>query len=132
MDKKKVILVILTVVTIFVWGKGLYTGSRNKGRLVIAKDEALPLIDFQKRQKSRTAYEAWGRNPFMVASGPTSEAFGLKLGGITYDAKYRCALINDKIIHVGESIGGYRVLSIDKEKVVVSDGAKHIELRLEH
>ncbi|MDP3804529.1 MAG: hypothetical protein Q8Q87_03135 [Candidatus Omnitrophota bacterium] len=131
MDKKKIILGLLTVIAIFVWVRGLHTGSRSKAKFVMDKEEAFPSIDFQKRQKSRTSYEAWGRNPFTVTIGPSSESFELKLGGITYDAKGRCALINDKIVHVGEKVGDYRVIGINQDKVIVSDGAKDIELRLE-
>lgn len=132
-NKKKIILGILIAVSIFVWARGLGVGFKFKVKPVAAREGAPPIsLDIHKRQKARTAYEAWGRSPFMVTTGPASLGIELKLGGITYDPTTgKCCLINDKLVHVGEIIGDYRVIRINQDKVIVSDGAKDYELRLE-
>jgi hypothetical protein len=84
-----------------------------------------------KRNASRTQAKDWGRNPFVASVVSESGISGLKLGGIISDAKERYALINDQIAHAGDMIGAYKVVRINESGVIVNDGNKDIELKLE-
>ena len=53
------------------------------------------------------------------------------MGGIIYDANDVCALINDELAHKGDSVDGKKVVEIYRDRVILNDGSKDIELRLE-
>lgn len=132
MDKKKLILVILAIVAIPVWIHGLSATSRNRSRAMMSSQKnALPSSDLEGRQAARSAYKDWGRNPFSASRAASGGVAGMQLGGIIYDAKQAYALINDQIVHVGERIGENRVVEIKQDRVILNDGSKDIELKLQ-
>ena len=95
-----------------------------------------PLFDNlkNKKNKKRTAYKDWGKNPFSVSKAAIASVAGpqgTRLGGIIYDANDVCALINDELVHKGDSVDGKKVVEIHRDRVVLNDGIKDIELRLE-
>lgn len=55
----------------------------------------------------------------------------LKLNGIMFDPSSPLALINDKVIKVGDIVSGAKVLAITENKVIVSLGGKEIILSLD-
>ena len=55
----------------------------------------------------------------------------LELVGIAWDPVTPKAIINNKIVKVGSTIGPYTVLEITQEQVTLSDGNEQIELFLE-
>ena len=135
MNKKKIILIVLGVAAVLVWLPrfNIFKGSgaeRFKAGIV----KALDFQVLQKRQKKRTAYKNWARNPFTVtaAAGPAvNSPGGLRLGGIVYDPHDIFALINDEVAHVGDQVAGKKVVEIKPDRVILSDGSKNIELKLE-
>lgn len=128
-DKKKIILIVLSAVSLFVWIKGLGVFSKNKQ----AKNYSAPpfLKNAQASQPRRTEYKDYKRNPFSAAPVSKSEVSGLSLGGIISDDKELYALINDQIVHVGDTIGVNKVIDIKENMVILNDGTKEIELKLE-
>ena len=132
MDKKKLLLGVLAVAAILVWIHGLSTASRHRARQgESGQKDVFPLSGLQGRQAARTAYKEWGRNPFSVSRAAAPGVTGMQLGGIIYDGKQAYALINDQIIHVGERIGENKVTEIKQDRVILNDGSKDIELKLE-
>lgn len=130
-DKKKIILGILAVVAIFVWALGLKAPRRTRIRTEMGGEAMAPVsLEIHKKQKLRTAYKTWGRNPFVVTRGLVSGVTGLQLGGIIYDAKECYALINDRIVRVGDEVNGNKVIEIKQDRVILNDGSKDFELRL--
>lgn len=130
-DKKKIILIALVAVSGFVWGyRGLGVFSRNKQAKSSPKG-AFPLLSAQTRQARRSEYKDYKRNPFTTAPVSQSQGAGLRLSGIIYDEKGLYALINDQIVHLGGKIGEYAVIGITQGKVILNDGAKNIELKIE-
>lgn len=77
----------------------------------------------------------WGRCPFSgkVYSGAVGvgRAISFRLTGIIWDEKNPQALINDTIVSEGDILGSCTVIKIDKNKVILNDGSKDFELRLE-
>jgi len=65
-------------------------------------------------------------------SGTNSEgAGGFVLRGTLVAGKSSMANVSGKIIYVGESVDGYRLLSIEEGKVVLVKNNKNITLRME-
>ncbi len=54
----------------------------------------------------------------------------LELGGIAYSASAPFAYLNGKLLAAGESVAGYRVESIARDRVVLVAGGERITLRL--
>ena len=134
MNKKKIILIVLGLFAVSIWLPRLkifYGAGRNSGGVTSSRlDSSLP----QKRQKKRTAYKNWGRNPFTVTSAAghaVNSPGGLRLGGIVYDPHDIFALINDEVAHVGDQVAGKKVVEIKPDRVILSDGSRNIELKLE-
>jgi len=78
----------------------------------------------------------WGRDPFglpkpqKTGEGQKTPAAGLNLGGIIWDEKKPCAIINDEILARGDTIGGFKVVEISRNKVVLDNGTEKLTLEL--
>ena len=82
-------------------------------------------------EMARTKYSSWGRNPFAaVEAGSRSEASGLSLSGIAWEANRPQAVINGRIVGVGDEVAGSRVVEINQDSVVLSDGSNRFVLKL--
>lgn len=66
------------------------------------------------------------RDPF---SRQPTQSSGPHLSGIAWDEKYPTAIINDTIVKIGDEIAGQTVIDIQKDKVILDDGLKAIELK---
>ncbi|MFA6349462.1 MAG: hypothetical protein WCY12_00850, partial [Candidatus Omnitrophota bacterium] len=74
----------------------------------------------------------WGRDPFsgrMYSS--ENKASALRLIGIIWDEKEPLAMINERILKVGDMIQGKQIIRINSDSIVVDDGSKEIELKLQ-
>lgn len=79
----------------------------------------------------KSSYSSWGRNPF--TPGDLADNSGrLIIKGIVWgdDKADTFAIINDKIVKIGDEIGGKRVVEIKKDKVIINDGQNNFELKL--
>ena len=54
----------------------------------------------------------------------------LVLDGIAWDRKSPRAVVNDRIVAVGDEVGGSTVVEIRKDRVILNNGAADFELRL--
>lgn len=129
-DKKKIILIALAAISVFVWSRGLGVFSKKGQAKTLPKGAFAPAAS-QAGQARRTEYKDYKRNPFTTAAVSQSQGAGLQLGGIMYDEHEVYALINDQIVHIGDKIGAHTVVDITKAKVILKDGVKEIELKLE-
>lgn len=99
--------------------------SATQGRSVVSTAPAT-------RHSSRSSYGSWGRDPFFsgpAVSSPTTIS-DMRLTGILWDDAAPLAMINDNPIGVGDKIGGYTVVEIHKDRVILADGTKNYELTL--
>ena len=61
--------------------------------------------------------DEWGRDPFVPIVG---ERFvSMKLTAIIYNDKKPAAIVNNKIIYVGDSVDGQKVVDITKQYVIL-------------
>lgn len=73
----------------------------------------------------------WARDPFMVPTDKEYQRADLKLKGISFGAdKKGFAFINNEILKVGDKVGDYQVLEIEKDKVLVGKGNQTFYLTL--
>lgn len=126
-DKKKIILAVLAVMSVFVWMRGIAIYSKG------SRTKHSPGVNpvFAARQAPRSEYKDYKRNPFTTAPVSQSQGAGLRLSGIISDENGLYALINDQIAHLGDKINGHTVVDITQGKVILNDGAKNIELKIE-
>ena len=129
-DKKKIVLSILAAVSFLIWVRAITVFSKGKKTLNPGKTSAaLPYN--KERHSQKTAYYTWKRDPFSLERMLDVHGAGLQLAGIMYDEKLCHALINEYVVRIGDTIEGNKVVDIQKDKVILNDGAKNFELRLQ-
>jgi len=129
-DQKKAILAVLALISVFIWYNGLRSFSKKKDSAPSGYIEVYSSRQ-EIKQKKRSGHKEWGRDPFMVTQTPVSSSSALALGGIVYDEKDSYALINNQLLHIGDEVNGNRVVDIQQDTVILNDGNKDIELKLE-
>jgi len=133
-NKKLVILIVLGIAAIFSLVYGIFTPAKTRrgispGQGIPDERENQPAkmpVSIQRRAK-RTTFTSWGRNPFLAKS--VSAISGLT--GILWDEKQPKAIIGDAVVGIGEKVGSNTVVDIKPDKVILSDGTKNFELKLE-
>lgn len=143
MDKKRIeiiITAILVVVLIFAWSysfkfleKRPESSKTNivaaPGTLNISSPSQLPVKEMDKIDEEG---QGWVRDPFSGKIYFAKEGdVNLVLTGIIWDVKNPQVLINNRILRKGRRIEKYEIVDIQKNKVILSDGLKQIELKLE-
>lgn len=70
----------------------------------------------------------WGRDPFVPIVG--ERFMSMKLTAIIYNDKKPAAIVNNKIIYVGDSVDGQKVVDITKQYVILRgiDGSYKLEI----
>ena len=67
----------------------------------------------------------WGRDPFLTMSDSVGKMNEFQLKGISFaQDKKGYAFINDEIVSAGDSISGYEVEVIEKDRVKLKRGAQ--------
>jgi len=70
-------------------------------------------------------YPEWGDNPFLIQRGstptPTTPA-GRVLSGILWDPETPVAIVNGRVVRVGDWVGKWQVAQIQQDRVVLSSG----------
>lgn len=75
----------------------------------------------------------WGLDPFRVLVSAGVEVLEIgewNLTGISWRQGRAAAIINDKIIHQGDSLGKFKVVDISKDRVSIQEGDQTLELYL--
>ena len=79
----------------------------------------------------KTVGMPWGRDPFLplVGAGFTNAA-NLRLTAIIYNDKRPSAIINNKIVYIGDNVEGQKVIDITKRYVILhgSSGSYNLEM----
>ncbi|GAB4333806.1 MAG: hypothetical protein Kow0037_12160 [Calditrichia bacterium] len=132
---QKRLLVVLAVVLAYAvfdittnWDSytGVYKGKRNKG-----KSKSSKIITPKKiiKDSSFVYNKDWGKDPFYVKVKTSKKnktlpkkRVPLKLIAVSSDGNTSVAMINDKILQVGESIAGYTVAKIEPTRVILKKG----------
>lgn len=129
-NKKLIILIILSVLAVFSLIRGAVTPT--KSRRLVEKSIGLAEKGLSvKRYAKRSNYSGWGRNPFTKEAPIGISTGGPNLEGIMWDEKLPLALINGKTVKIGDKLGSDTVIDIQKDRVILSDGSRDLELKLQ-
>jgi hypothetical protein len=135
-NKKLPLLIVVSIIAVFSLFYGIFTPSRTK-RNLLTKDTGFQKtivsekgIIFLTRRAKRSDYSYWGRNPFSISGAPIRRFGGLTINGILWDKKNPLAIINERIVKIGDKIDGNTVVGIEQDRVILNDGSKDIELLL--
>ena len=137
MENKKVVIAVVLCIGAFIsllYGITSEPRKRQTGASVSesGKDKTAPpavRIVPAKRRAARTEFVSWGRNPFSPRETTVSGKF--TLGGVVWDEKEPRALINNAILGIGDTIEGAVVVDIKQESVILNDGIRDFELRMQ-
>jgi hypothetical protein len=140
--KQKILLLALVGVGVFVWLQAFQsppavedTADDQEMEEPIAVDEeqllTIALASSTNLQRPRTVYQDWGKNPFFIEVPPVKEEPApLLLQGISWDEKNPIAVLNGQVVGIGDSLGGHTVKDIQRDKILLNDGNKDMELHL--
>lgn len=134
-NKKVIILIVLVIIAAMsiVYGVTASRPKRQAEEPAVTTDETQQVppqgaTSFHRRAK-RSQYTSWKRSPFL-ASGLSSSSSSLSLSGIINSGRGLKAAIGDSIVGKGDTIGNYKVVDIKKDRVILNDGTKNVELKL--
>jgi len=119
-----------------------YSGFYSDKKTEIQNNSQTAKIDSAKviAEYTRKQYlEKWGRNPFYKKVEKKRVARIVKkqrkakliLYAISIKDNNSVALINDKMVKIGDMIEGYTLKKIEKKKIILSDGTRNITLTLD-
>jgi hypothetical protein len=127
--KKIILLVILSLAAAASLSYGLLTVTK-RSRKYSQRTEVTSgrqLTPAQSAAKRKSSFEKWGRNPFSLQKSAERD---FVLSGIFQSQDGLAAIINEKIVSVGNEIEGCLVVSITEKTVVLNDGRADFELSL--
>lgn len=133
-NKKIIILIVLAIFAVVSLMHGMAARPKkaamnpaaSKTTSPSASKEILPNIG---RQYKRSKNTSWKRSPF-VPTG-TSTASRLVVSGIIWSKDKPKAMIGDTMVGRGDKVGSNTVVEIKTDKVILNDGTKDFELKLE-
>ena len=136
-DKKIILLAVLAVAAVISLTYGLTSSSKGREKtdagpspenpeVIRELHDLAPLV----RPARKDEFASWGRNPFMPWGLQGGASSAVTLNGIAWDPKNPKAVINDRIVGVGDEIAGCRVKEIKPASVVLSGEEGERELRV--
>lgn len=73
-----------------------------------------------QRERVRSSFKSWGRDPFTIGAGVTEQADGpVSLSGIFCDPQKSYCIIDGKVAKVGDEVSGYKILEITEDTVTI-------------
>lgn len=94
----------------------------------LTKSETEGLFTYDSHGKK----DPFGPSVIGTVEGKDSEILtGIRLEGIIWDKDNPVAIINDKVMGIGDIVNGARIVSITVNEVVFDIGGKHIKLKLQ-
>jgi hypothetical protein len=102
------------------------TGQADLGEFMLPAERP-------KRKMIKSEPE-FGRDPFVekasIRRKDEVEVFSPRLEGISWDEDAPFAIISDNVVSIGDTVEGYKVISIQQFSVILRSEKEQIELRL--
>ena len=127
MGKNKRNLVVLgavLLVVIWAWSPGT---ARKKGNHTSFPEP--PASDNIPR-RVKSSFAEWGRNPFMLPGELSESLRGLMLDGIVWDDEKPYAIINNRVLGIGDAIGKSRITAITETAVTLEEDGNAFSIQL--
>lgn len=133
-DKKKkieiaVLIVLIPLFILLIYNNLIKPSKAKKVKPAPAKTQAAAVKQTDRTQaaqpitketvKELRESDDWGRNPFSFTESKDSERGPLQLEGIVYGGVDNYAVINQKIVKVGQQIADKKVIEIQQNKVIL-------------
>lgn len=108
----------------------LYLEGSEKSR---SAPQVVSGIVFPQRIAKKSRSDSSESDPFIPEKRVDSPMTftDLTLNGIAYDRASPAAILNDRIVKVGDTVGSYKIIAIDPDKVTVTDGDTSTYLTLD-
>jgi len=129
---------LLLIVLLAVLGYAAYTWfikPPSSKKLALKPTPKAPTTELKPREEATPSVEyveySWNEDPFAklpTASPTLSQGAQLQLRGILWDNRGGLAMINDNLVKVGDTIGGWRVVRITPSYVLLKQGEMEIKL----
>ncbi|MBI3318819.1 MAG: hypothetical protein HYZ90_06755 [Candidatus Omnitrophica bacterium] len=129
--KKKIWLMAgLSLLAVVVWVRGLTSRPSSGGGVSLPAPSGVPVEEKTQESASFPEGGEWGGNPFdlerRTVAPPVSPVGGEEpshvASGILWDPKSPSAIVDNRVVSAGDSVGRWQVVEIQKDKVVLSDG----------
>jgi len=146
-DRKRKTIVFGLCALALIWAFVTIAGQKHKKSSVQQVQSQVSTVeagvprtpaDARKLDSLTAAYETkpWGKDPFYHhvkkdLPADVKETRELRLLGILYRQVNSQALINKRVVTVGDKLEGFEVVEITRNSVILNDGQKTITLRLE-
>lgn len=143
MDKKKVEIIVtsgLVLVLVLAWA-GSISRIKKASPLkpaaqapVAPATQSTPASGIPQASNQQVEEEInWARDPFsgkLYAKITVESRSDLHLAGIMWDNESPAAVVNDRVVEVGDRINDYTVIKINPESVVLREGLREVEIRM--
>ena len=133
-NKKVIALIVLAIFAVISLIHGMT--ARPKKKLAVSPETAQTAgppapkeVLTVERQYKRSAYKSWKRSPFVPTGTSTSSS--LTVSGIIWSKDKPKAMVGDAMVVKGDKVGGNTVVDIKPDRVILNDGTKDFELKLE-
>jgi len=144
MGKKRIEIIVTSVLILMLMFAWLHTfkvlakrgakpqpaaySPKIKSSLIQPEEKAVDKDKYGKWQKEEDA--DFARSPFSGKKYGEEEPVDFKVSGLMWDEENPQVIINNKISRVGDSVDGFIVEKIEKQKVTLFNGKKRIELNI--
>jgi hypothetical protein len=138
-EKRRKQIVYAVFVVAVIWGAFNLMGRRRIVETVPPESEPSVTVaavtpDLQ-RQKPATVEPQWGRDPFArggtsIAAIPDEYEPALRLAAISITGGKAIAMIDGKMLSVGDQVNGWRVAAISKSGVRLESHGRQITLKI--
>lgn len=142
MDKNRTKIIItgvLIVVFVLAWAnafkvlakKSKSKKSKKSPSSSISSPSVIPSVStISQREWNEGKNLTWKRCPFCGVSYSQDTTGDFGISGIIWDEVNPQTIINGEILGEGDRIGKFQIERIEKQKVILSDGTKTIELSI--
>jgi hypothetical protein len=139
-DKKVIALIVLTVLAVISLIYGVTASPKSRANSAATAEGQVAIAPAQGAAKSvvstgrrarRSQFKAWKRSPFAKGITASTTTPALTLNGIIWNKVRPKAMIGDAIVVEGDTVGANKVVDIQQDRVILNDGTKDFELKIE-
>ncbi len=142
MDRKRLEIIITSVlvpVFIIVWVNSIRTIKKklayNKTVLNLSNEikpvSAIPPFSVVNNMDIVLVRDPFSGKLYESANKNPKDPYSLNLAGIIWDKDKPLALINNDVVGVGDYVKGNIIVSIKNDRVILNDGVKEFEIRID-
>jgi len=133
MTRTLLLIILLGVLgyAIYTWFIPSHTRRKSTSKPTLKKPPMELKLHEEATPSVKYAEYSWNEDPFakLPITPPTSpQESQLQLRGILWDDRGGLAIINDDLVKVGDTIGGWRVVRITPSYVILKQGEIEIKL----